>query len=285
MYILLQALFLLVLLRVGAKLVRRRCSHSQETVFCSGLLCALACPTTHGFVPVSGSGDTLYNLPPLHRLLLRVSCVIPLRASIADDGFYEVVHEAYLAFEALSQHPYDFVSYLHGHNPELLCMNESAEIATDESCIAQFEVARVDRYVDTDLQHALVILSMISKMVFRFRLRWVTEAAPIFGPHNRVSNLILRTQRGKMAPEGSPESGDARELARALGDGTISDLSGKTFCELKTIYRLCFPSEKGIGRCVVESLTFRPASSRTSSRCFWQRFAAFVQGKPSDITP
>ncbi|CAM9175839.1 unnamed protein product [Scytosiphon promiscuus] len=171
-----------------------------------------------------------------------------LASRIQDDSFHAVVQEAYFAFEALRQHPYDFVSYLHGRNPELLCMNDSAQMATDDICTAEFEVARVERYVDTDLQHALVIISMISKMVFRSRLRWVTEAAPTFGPHNRVSNLMLRTQRESMAPEGSPEYGDAGALMRALGGDTIGDLSGKSFDDLKTIYRLCFPGGEGIGR-------------------------------------
>ncbi|CAM9856134.1 unnamed protein product, partial [Hapterophycus canaliculatus] len=118
------------------------------------------------------------------------------------------VKEAYFAFEALSEHPYDFTSYLHGHSPELRCIDGCAKIATDNVSTTQFEVARVERYVDTDLQHTLLKMSMISKMVFKHRLRWVVEAAPTFGPHNRVSNSMLRTQRGKMAPEGSPENGD-----------------------------------------------------------------------------
>lgn len=62
---------------------------------------------------------------------------------------------------------------------------------------------------------------------------------------------MLRTQRGKMAPEGSPENGDVGELMRALGDGAISDLSNKTVDDLKNVYRLCFPGGKGISRFVL----------------------------------
>ncbi|CAM9101820.1 unnamed protein product, partial [Hapterophycus canaliculatus] len=122
------------------------------------------------------------------------------------------VKEAYFAFEALSQHPYGFTSYFHGHHPELLCIDGCAKIATDNVSTAQFEVARMDRHVDTDLQHVLLKMSMMSKMVFRSRLRWVVKAAPICGPHNRISNSMRRTEREKMAAERSPDSGDVGEL-------------------------------------------------------------------------
>ncbi|CAB1104560.1 unnamed protein product [Ectocarpus sp. CCAP 1310/34] len=82
---------------------------------------------------------------------------------------------------------------------------------------------------------------MISKMVFDRRLRWVVEAAPTVSPHNRISNVMHRTARGKLAPEGAPERGDAGDLLRALGDGAITDLSNKTKDDLQNIYRLCYP--------------------------------------------
>ncbi|CAB1105795.1 unnamed protein product [Ectocarpus sp. CCAP 1310/34] len=89
-------------------------------------------------------------------------------------------------------------------------------------------------------------MSMISKMVFRTRLRWVTEAPPTFGRRNRISNVMLRTARGKPPPVGSPETGDAGELLRALNGGGMDDLNEKTLDDLKNIYRLCFPGGRGI---------------------------------------
>lgn len=174
---------------------------------------------------------------------------VPCCRSIDDHNFHKVIMEAYFAFEALTEHVHDFVSYLHGRYPEILCIDGCAKICTDDVSTEHFEVARVERDVDTDLQQYLLKLSMISKMVFDGRLRWVVEAAPTVSPHNRISNVMHRTARGKLAPEGDPERGDAGELLRALGDGAISDLSLKTVDDLKNIYRLCYPpGGKGISK-------------------------------------
>ncbi|CAB1099671.1 unnamed protein product [Ectocarpus sp. CCAP 1310/34] len=81
-------------------------------------------------------------------------------------------------------------------------------------------------------------MSMIYKMIFNARLRWVLEAAPTFGPHNRVSNVMHRTARGRMAPVGSPENGDAGELMRALGDGAVTDLSDKSELLVQCLQKL-----------------------------------------------
>lgn len=168
--------------------------------------------------------------------------------SIEDRNFHFVILEAYFAFEALTEHVHDFVSYLHGRFPEILCIDGCAKICSDDVSTEQFEVARVERDVDTDLQHELLKLSMISNMVFARRLRWVVEAAPTVSPHNRISNVMHRTARGKLAPEGAPERGDPGELLRALGNGAITDLHNKTVDDLKNIYRLCYPNGKGISK-------------------------------------
>lgn len=174
---------------------------------------------------------------------------VPSCRSIEDHNFHTVVQEAYFAFEALTEHVHDFVSYLHEPFPEILCIDGCAKICTDDVSTEHFEVARVERDVDTDLQHELLKLSMISKIVFDVRLRWVVEAPPTVSPHNRISNVMHRTARGKLAPEGAPERGDAGELLRALGDGAITDLSNKTVDDLKNIYRLCYPpGGKGISK-------------------------------------
>lgn len=175
----------------------------------------------------------------------RLPCVPSFR-SIEDHNFHALIKEAYFAFEALVQHPFGFVSFMHGRWPEIFCIDGCAKICTDDVSREQFDIARAERDVDADLHNEMLKMSMISKMVFNARLRWVLEAAPIFGPHNRVSNVMHRTARGRMAPVGSPENGDAGELMRALGDGAITDLSDKSVSDLKNIYRLCFPDGKGI---------------------------------------
>lgn len=164
-----------------------------------------------------------------------------------------VLKESYFAFEALTEHVHDFMSYQYGLNPEILCADGTAKLCADGISMAQFEVARVDRVVDTDLQQELQKLSMISKMVFARRLCWLVEAPPVIG-RNRTSNLMHRTARGKVAPAGTPESGDGGALLLALGDGAITDLKTKTNDDLKNIYRLCYRS--GISRCVPALRTY-----------------------------
>ncbi|CAB1114020.1 unnamed protein product [Ectocarpus sp. CCAP 1310/34] len=155
--------------------------------------------------------------------------------SIEDHNFRALIKQAYFAFEALVQHPFGFVSFMHGRWPEIFCIDGCAKICTDDVSREQFDFARAERDVDADLHNEMLKMSMISKMVFNARLRWVLEAAPILGPHNRVSNVMHRTARGRMAPVGSPENGDAGELMRALGDGAITDLSDKSVSDLKNI--------------------------------------------------
>ena len=171
----------------------------------------------------------------------------PVR-SIADHNFHAQVKEAYYAFEALGEHPFDFTSYEHGYFPEIFTIDGCAKVATDNVSTAQFEVARVDKVVDGDLDHQLAKISMISKMQFKSRLRFISEALPTFSPHNRISNLMHRGRRGKMPPRSSPEDGDVNQLLLALDGSGIEALSGKAIADLKYIFRLCFRRGSGIAR-------------------------------------
>ena len=84
-------------------------------------------------------------------------------------------------------------------------------------------------------------------MVFSRRLAFITEAAPTFGPFNRVSNLGLRTVRGAMVKEGTPETGDGSALVnfiRGTG-GNISGLRSMKMDQLQSVYMLCFSVRKG----------------------------------------
>ncbi|CAN0087981.1 unnamed protein product, partial [Ectocarpus sp. 13 AM-2016] len=177
-----------------------------------------------------------------------VTCPLAGSRSIADHNFIETLKECYYAFEALTQHPYEFKSYEWGRFPEFVTIDGCAKINTDNTDTSQFQIARTERHVDTDHQHQLLKFSMISKMVFPKRVRFVLEAAPTFGFSNRISNLMFRTARGKVADPGSPQTGDLGELVKALGDDAITDLSSKSFADLKNIYTLCFAGRKGISR-------------------------------------
>ncbi|CAN0351833.1 unnamed protein product [Ectocarpus sp. 6 AP-2014] len=102
-----------------------------------------------------------------------VTCPLAGSRSIADHNFIETLKECYYAFEALTQHPYEFKSYEWGRFPEIVTIDGCAKINTDNTDTSQFQIARTERHVDTDHQHQLLKISMISKMVFPKRVRFV----------------------------------------------------------------------------------------------------------------
>lgn len=169
--------------------------------------------------------------------------------SIDSHNLVATMRESYFSFEALTEHPFDFQSYLYGHFPEILSIDGCAKVISDDVSPANLEQCREERVMDMDLCHQHLKYSMMSKMVFPRRLRWTVEALPAFGSRNRISNLMLRTARGKPPAKGSPELGDAGQLMIAIGEGSVDDLIHKHVDDLKNIYRLCFPGG-GISRCV-----------------------------------
>lgn len=150
------------------------------------------------------------------------------------------VMESYFAFEACCQHPYAFTSFIYGHYPEILAMDGCEKVATDQVSLQQFGIAREERVLDADLQHQLLALSMMSTMTPGSRLLFVDEAVPVFGPFNRVSNMIKRSARGQLPKPGDPESGDGGALLRVLEDGGVASLETKTKQDLQLIYKECF---------------------------------------------
>lgn len=122
------------------------------------------------------------------------------------------------------------------------------KVATDNDSTARFEVARMERMGDEDLDHQRLMKSMCSEMLFKMRLRFVEKAAPTFTPHNRVSDLVFREKRGKIPARGSPQDRDVAELPRALVGDAITGLNRKIIDNLQKKCKLCFHGGKGIGR-------------------------------------
>ncbi|CAN0285649.1 unnamed protein product, partial [Ascophyllum nodosum] len=115
---------------------------------------------------------------------------------------------------------------------------------------------------------------MISNMQFKSRLRFISEALPTFSPHNRISNLMHRGQRGKMPPRGCPEDGHVNQLLLALDGSGIEALLGKTIADLKTTFRQCFRRGSGIAsystkKNLVQGLTrlWESSSGKGDGKC------------------
>ena len=166
------------------------------------------------------------------------------------DSFLIKMVYGYFAFEALRDHGYYFQSIAYGNFPKVMTVDGCVKVATDDVTFARFAVAREVRSLDADLQHQLLKLSMMSPMLFAKRLRFITEAAPTFGPFNRVSNMVSRSARCAMPGVGSPEIGDGSRLVEFLSvtENGISSLRGMKMGALKSIYRLCLDGGKGVSK-------------------------------------
>lgn len=161
----------------------------------------------------------------------------------------DTLASAYLAFEACSQHPYAFASFMYGSCPEVLSIAGCAKVDTDDFSLDEFRLAREERQVDADLRQELLVLSMLSPMVFGRRLRLMDGAVPVFSPSNRLSNVLHRSTRRPLARDGDPESGDGGALARILGEeGGLESLARKNKQELQAIYAECFEGSRGMSR-------------------------------------
>lgn len=65
-------------------------------------------------------------------------------------------------------------------------------MATDKIPTEQFEGARVEEYVDGDVDHQLAKTLTVSNMLFTSCLRFVLETFPANFPRDGLSNLIFR---------------------------------------------------------------------------------------------
>lgn len=153
--------------------------------------------------------------------------------------FARKIKEAYFAFEALTEHPYGFWSFLHGYYPDLLTADGCTKVATENVSFHQFRRANETGTLDIDHHHQLLKLTMMSPMVFHCHLRFVDEAAPTFSPFNRVSNRFLQTQTRQIPSTSSGKNKDGARLAELLGDNGIKALGRMKKAKQGEVYGKC----------------------------------------------
>lgn len=153
--------------------------------------------------------------------------------------------DAYLCFEALTDHPYAFFSYKHGYFP-LLSQYDGCNKPAVNLGVEEYLRQRKEQLVDMDLDWFWLIISMLSPMVFGSTRVQFSHSTPItFCPQNRKSNDITIPARGKARQAGDVEAADGKALVdhvKEHGEGLLLEdmLEGMTKDDLDTLYRKCF---------------------------------------------
>lgn len=176
----------------------------------------------------------------------------PARA-LTNNYLKKLLLDAYLAFEALTDHPYGFFSFIDGYFPLLSSFDGCAKVAVN-ICIEKYLQQRMKQVIDMDLDAIWLVISMLSPMVFGMRLQFSQNTPVTFCPQNRKSNIIVVPARGHAPRSGDAQAADGQKLmerVRENKDGLeLSEmLESMSLDGLKDLYRLCFgPRAPGISR-------------------------------------
>ena len=161
--------------------------------------------------------------------------------------------DVYLAYEALTDHPYAFSSVVHGFYPLVTSWDNCSAMKVSinlEMCIDQ----RDEHVMDMDCSAVWLALSMLSPMVFSRRLQFSYNMPVAYCPQNRKSNILKLSGRGPTPRSGDVEAGDGGALQEYVekqdGGLTLKELLGRmTLEELTVLYGKCFGSElPGVSR-------------------------------------
>lgn len=151
--------------------------------------------------------------------------------------------ELYLAFEALTDHPYEFSSIVDGFFPLLTSCDGCNKVATDNMSVEKFLAQRKKQVIDMDLAACWLTLSMLSPMTFSKRLQFVYTTPMTFSRHNRKSNIFVLAARGGVENAERLDNLDYGVLLKCLeesGKGLQDYLNSMKMDELKNLYNSCF---------------------------------------------
>lgn len=148
------------------------------------------------------------SLPPVP-----LACrYLPHGRALTNNYLKRQLSDAYLCFEALTDHPYALF-YKHGFFPLLSERDGCNKPAVNISVEGYFRQQK-EQVVDMDLDWLWLTLRMLSPMLFgstRVQLSYSTPVA--FCPQNRTSNIITISARGKARQAGDVEAADGEALA------------------------------------------------------------------------
>ena len=167
---------------------------------------------------------------------------------------FNSLKDAYLAFEALTDHPFEYRCWLWGKYPQIVTYDACMKLSTNYVTREQAKASRPDLSIGVDLITVLLQLSILLPIFFGgVRVQFVVGAGETVGsspawvaPGNRLSKVFIKSPRDPA--KGSPEE----EIALEDGNGAafleelglkrvgIGDISSFTLTELKRVFKTCF---------------------------------------------
>lgn len=173
-----------------------------------------------------------------------------VRRSTENDGLIDQLLEVYLAFEALTDHPYEFSSIIDGYFPLLTSCDGCNKLATDNLTLDKFLKQREKQVIDMDETACWLTLSMLSPMAFSKRLQFVYTTPMTFSPHNRKSNIFVLEARGPAQTQTLDGLNPDVLTTWLLKEkkGLVDALNGASMDALEKLYKECSVSRrKGSG--------------------------------------
>lgn len=188
------------------------------------------------------------NLPISEVVCCIRSCSFICR-SVENDCLIKTMLEAYLAFEALTDHPYEFSSEVHGFFPFLASCDGCNKLATNNMTLEKFLAQRGKQVIDMDLSACWVTLSMLSPMLFSKRLQTVYTTLMTFSRYNRKSNVFVLEEQGAVSKIQELDGLNYQAVldlvnGRKDGKGLDEALASADLKTLNDLYKKCLMSQR-----------------------------------------
>ena len=84
---------------------------------------------------------------------------------IGPSGLYNSLKDAYLAFEALTDHPFEYRCWLWGKYPQIVTYDGCMKLSTNYVTREQAEASRLQMSIDVDLITVLLELSILLSLI------------------------------------------------------------------------------------------------------------------------
>lgn len=180
--------------------------------------------------------------PPRSEAFVRHLFVLFVSRSVENDSLVKSLLEVYLAFEAFTDHPYEFSGIVHGFFPLLTSCDGCNKLATNNMTLEKFLAQRDKQVIDMDLSACWLTLSMLSPMIFSRRLQFVHTTPMTFSRYNRKSNIFVLEERGPVSKIQELDGLGYGKLLDSLGkneDGKGLDgaLDKASLADLKDLYK------------------------------------------------
>lgn len=211
------------------------------------LRCVSVSPCGQRSCPLLEHAEGLCLKPLVLYSLSSLICLPPFHGRVVDnDVLVNKLLEVYLAFEALTDHPYEFSSIIDGFFPLLTSCDGCNKLATNNMTLDKFLKQREKQIIDMDLSACWLTLSMLSPLVFSKRLQFVYTTPMTFSRHNRKSNIFVLDARGPVSNQSLDGLNHEvlTDWVNKEGKGVVDALNGANLTTLQKLYKDCLLSRK-----------------------------------------